>query len=508
MRNLFFIDSGNIFDLSSKMSRRQHCNSVLDIIYKYLPLKDIDPISNFTEFKQTLIGKINTCSIDQIGDLTLDLCQNYIKSPNIKPSPLIFNPLFQAKIELPNEQKAIVTQLAEAFQEDLFKPSIYLKELKQLMILDYCYRKSYSPIKKADLADLFKQKSLYSTQQSPDELIYCRDAKKIYDRLDIIYRSSNSAPRHTNQPDFLYPFSEGTVASKTAPPNAKIYLAIKSWYESEIFLGLIRSNSKKKNPFGLSNRTNKNGQPIKSNLKLFLNGFKGITISSDYKFSTLSKIDPKTIDELNLCDEKLQIYNQFILERLSCINFINKLYKLNSINSLPFDTLQSLKEFVLSPLLHFRLRVLDFHEKHYSTCLKPYPECLSIWNTFLQKTLMHQITCTLPILKLIFYSLMNLKLLSLDESSDDSFTEYFSMLAKSSHFKFYKYDKNFIPMPNLSEFPSNILDENYTKFNDTIYETLCFKTARLSQKADIFHRFQEISFEQEAFLIQRLSTID
>lgn len=508
MKNIFsFIPNEWLLSLNKKNPSNED-DFIGQVIYKYIPLKDIEAIIGFTYFKNALVNKIKSTdlnNIDQIADIALSLCVPYLRYE-------IPHSGYDQLQNLSNSsQNLIPYPLIKEFHKELYEINSYHTELKNLMILSYCYTQSIGHVKITELASLFAAKKSFVTKSftkkssekkiNDDSREIDPDPRLLHDKLYLIYKSSQNSDPNKTRPLFLSPFLEYNESDTGVNVN--------SWYESEIFLGLIQSNTKSKNPFIWSKRTTKLNQPIKTNLDIFLDCFHDININKNRRISTLDFANKSLLVK---GENSIHIYNQFFLERLTNINFINHLYDIQNTISVSTDTISPLVDFVNSPLLRFRLKVLDFHEEHYLNIYKHNHAFLAEWNGYIENVLTHQLVCTLPILALVFHYLIHL--IKSDKfynkgSFENSIYDYFANLDAGELLKFFKYDmdKNYKPTPCLYNFPNNIYDKDYAKFNDTVYENLLCKTDYFAQKESFSHRLNEIYYKQQDFLTKELLKI-
>lgn len=504
MKNIFsFIPNEWRLSLNKKSSSTKEEDSIGHLIYKYIPLKvnGLEESFGFMPFKKSLINEIKSSSnaIEQIANIALKLCDSYLKYDIQNGALAQCNNLYSPNRDL------IPYPLIKEFHDELYETNSYHDELKALLILSYCYTKSLCHLKSSELAPLFaKKKSLKEQKKSLKKQTkkeYDENPRLLYDKLYLIYQSDKF---DKTAPLFLSPLLEYRKEGKG--------IIVDSWYDSEILLGLIQSNSKRKNPFIFSKRISKLNRPIKTNLDNFLECFHHININNDRKMDTLSFV-PKDLSKNHITETKIQIYNQFFLERLTNVNFINYLYEIQNTSDISTDTIAALINFVNSPLLRFRLKVLTFYKKHHNYLFMDYPLCLPDWNRYINNVLLHQLVCTLPILDLIFHYLVHLRN-SLEFANEDYFDrsidDYFTRLNTSDSLHFFKYDNNkkYKPIPCLYRIPNNIYDKDYAKLNDTIYENLIYKTNRLSKNEGFSSRLNQIRHDQEAFLVKELLSIN
>lgn len=435
-------------------------NLIEQLIFKYIPLnisksstfnyRELHTINEFKSYMKSCVN--NATTIEDIAVLALEMCQPYIKY-DMKP-PLItdtFNSLDSIKSITFNQ----ILQDFTSFTQDTLN-----SDLKDFLFFSYFYSSSFM---KADINCIDKVQINDVSKNSPRDF------------SDHLGRFYNAAPTflHTFFHFIKEPSKKNPEESSEESPKKK-FLLLRSSYDVELLTKIIKSPNYKNNPFVDSSNEKSS---TKTNLLHFLKNCSGLTLDST--LSDLSNtILSKTKNKETLSSYAVPLYNQFFLERLSNINFINKLhsfYKQNA--SLQPDTfLFSLDLFSLSPLLNYRLKIIEFHhEKFYD--YKNQWTTIQDWNTFLLSLLRQQVTCTIPILDLIFHYLMALyKNKNNEPNILQERDRYFENIVKKNNFEFYKNDKIIIlkkalatVSPTRSHFPMDILDSNYINLVDKIY---------------------------------------
>lgn len=472
----------NIFSLATTefLSHIKHNNEFIgpleQAIYRYIPLEEINILfADFAGYKNNLIKMIKEVSgdsdISKLAELTLSLCKPYLKY-EVSISNTLLSPFKDSLVPI---------EPIKEFSEFVYSES-FIYELKTFMILSYVYSQSRCklPIKKNAINKLLHQKR---PSKSEDE----GNARPIYDKLFKIYA--------LNQNDFYYLNSFLDYRGKDITFN--------SWYDIEIVLGLIDSAARSKNPF-VPPKTGKS-DPI--NIKRFLKAFQDININKHKQINILSCIDKTTIETYQLTENKIFIYNQFMLERIGNFNFINKLYNLQQKMSLSIENFPALFELANCPLLQFRLNFLEYCELQFNKYFKGNRLQLPEWNFFLYRIILHQIMCTLPIIDLVFHYLAYLatSLPQFRSFFQTSIDNYFDKLTENKLYELYQYsdETTFTPVP-IQKFPPDIFNQNYTQLFIAVYNNLLYRS-NSSFVQDFGKKLFDIYDGQQKTLIENLT---
>lgn len=445
MKNIFSFISNEIL-----MNQQQ----LEQIIYTMIPLTKLgNPLVPLKTFHENINNKLyDIKDIKDIADVTLDLCTSYLV-PNI--------PMTSSFEEITLSHKLLMSPTYEHINKSIFN-NTYKSELKTLMTLSYFYTKNieYKPIHKNDerLLKFFENKfsPSYKTKQHNDPDYYL-DPRKLRDKLHYFFKRNNNQP-------FMPFFFEGNPIKKSWS------MKIMSVLDIEILLALIRSSSKKKNPFVSSMSPN-------ININMFLQNLNLVTLDSTRESSILNYFSDSSITPTQLC-----IYNDFFLERITNLNFINAFYQLKTnLSFIPDPIISSLTNFIISPLLSTRLEILNYICNYSQTPGLSF-DVFPLISNYLEKIFSHQILCALPITNLVFHYLMNIKF-----KNSSLFNEQIDYFFKNNDNHFFNFNTNkVIPMKHpLPTKPNN--NTEYINLMNIIYKKFIFKSKYYST-----HNFEEL----------------
>ena len=471
MKNIFFYASNNFFD-----------NDIENLIYALIPLniEERNPLITKKTFRKSLQKQINTAvDIDDIADFCLDLVEPYLYlSTSILPT-LDTNELIN-RMQLHEYCNNLLNQV-------FIKNRDYKQELKDIMVLSYIYQNSKNEIKisKND-TDIKKAKQFTKTTRflkNDNRLLFyfykmiinnaaietaddIEDNRKIYDKICIFKRKSNNA------------FTE-TFFGKN-PEMISIY-------DIELFLSLINHPAKNRNPFI-------NHEDKLTNLKIFFKDLSAISLSGKKENTILHYMN----ENVTLADlQKLWTYNDYLLERITNMNFINSLYKFIDKNRFDLNHIQPLIQFIASPMLRTRLKLIEFIQLNTMSSIENYPE----WLIFIEKLFTHQIMCVLPISISVFYYLMMLR--GKMVNTDKYFKNY---LRRSTFFRYNEKDLVIEPQCfSIQKGTTN--DKLYQKYIDNCYNKFIMLTAYYNDN-NYDHNLVEVTKQWSNNLINILTTIN
>lgn len=471
MKNIFFYASNNFFD-----------NDIENLIYALIPLniEERNPLITKKTFRKSLQKQINTAvDIDDIADICLDLVEPYLYlSTSILPT-LDTNELIN-RMQLHEYCNNLLNQV-------FIKNRDYKQELKDIMVLSYIYQNSKNEIKisKND-TDIKKAKQFTKTTRflkNDNRLLFyfykmiinnaaietaddIEDNRKIYDKICIFKRKSNNA------------FTE-TFFGKN-PEMISIY-------DIELFLSLINHPAKNRNPFI-------NHEDKLTNLKNFFKDLSAISLSGKKENTILHYMN----ENVTLADlQKLWTYNDYLLERITNMNFINSLYKFIDKNRFDLNHIQPLIQFIASPMLRTRLKLIEFIQLNTMSSIENYPE----WLIFIEKLFTHQIMCVLPISISVFYYLMMLR--GKMVNTDKYFKNY---LRRSTFFRYNEKDLVIEPQCfSIQKGTTN--DKLYQKYIDNCYNKFIMLTAYYNDN-NYDHNLVEVTKQWSNNLINILTTIN
>ena len=184
----------------------------------------------------------------------------------------------------------------------------------------------------------------------------------------------------------------------------------------------------------------------------------------------------------NINKEYIYLYNNFLLERITNINFLVSLYKWEkNCSELEKEICSALLNFTTSPLLNTRLKIIEL-------CQKITPENSDesrLLSIFLKEFHLHQILCTIPITSFVFKYLIELKEKTDPESlkiqSSKNQEKY--ILKNKDNFLFFKKDSNSLApsYENISDFKSYVNKEDFQKFFSDKYKCFAKETDYLNR---------------------------
>lgn len=466
----------------------QDITNIENLIYNMIPLRELEnPVCTLDDFKtkcKNLI-KENT-SIEDTADLTIDLCYNYLfpRIPKLSKEDTMIAPAFNTG-ELYPPLKNFNNIIFQEYK------NCYKNDLKNLMVLSYFYTQNkasgYIAKENNDLIDFFINE-VSSKKDSTNE----SDLKPIVNKFYYFSRENNKQP--------ILPFFFETTNGSERQSTKFI-----SDLDIEILLGLIHSPNKKKNPFITGANID---EPL--NIYSLLKHLKFITISSQ---STHSILHYKHNENLSV--SLLAVYNNFFLERITNLNFINALYsfKVNApieYQYFPFELIN----FAASPLINTRLIILKAIKEilnNHSYSMQEY----NYFSTYLKTIFLHQILCVIPITQLVFYYLMSLKTNNQFANKDllEDLQKYF-FNEKDQELYYFKLEKikksgneNLVPSRVSIPFKAD-KNKEYMKLARQIYRQFILKSDYYSSQnfLSIVRQIQER--ELPNFLIQEFSSVN
>lgn len=404
--------------------------------------------------KQAESANSGTYTLDivmHISELTLDLCKDYISMPQAVtfPSYPPNNELYYAAIDPHHNLKSWMDELRRNFFDR--------DELRNFLLLSYFYSDTFEK----DDSD-------------------CIGKKDWQDYIDAIHGNENAAGSTISEklgnfkrgkPLFLSAFMMHPEKADTQKKNP---FHLRTPLDLPVITSIINTTSKSTNPFMIEQTTANANVDLGQYLR-----------KSAWMFHHSSRIKGDTIQK-QVCQEQqfsyytadvAYIYDQFLLERLAGINFINALYALH--DSTPDSIVQTLGMFMSSPLCNARMRLLKFQERmqkdgqFQAYIAHEWNE--RVWNTCLTNLLEYHLNCTLPILDVVFHYLMALafesSLIASREEYMQSMEKYFSNLCVSEDLAFYHVNSSGLFCPKRSPIPFDGLNKKlpYGKFAFNVY---------------------------------------
>lgn len=287
-----------------------------------------------------------------------------------------------------------------------FNDDTYKKDLCNLMILSYFYTTGTIDVYKNKLDDYLE--SLNNNKVKTGSRLY----------TNVIY---NYTSRNQNKDKKRY----------LLPTYFNEDFKINNIFDIEIILSLLKHPTKKKNPFYHEEITELDIIfDTNTDIMNFFKVLKDISLNNDHKNQHILELfnilkdnrfkEPLLKDDYfkepllknDLFIEKpemIYVYNQFILERILNINFINKLFKLK--NKVKMTLIDNLKDLIVCPLLNTRMKLLSMimeDDKLLSYLNDNFRE--HYFERNIQNLIEHQNKCVIPLAITIFHYLMTFKI--------------------------------------------------------------------------------------------------
>lgn len=427
-------------------------NLIDDFIYEKIPLLlDDGEISNSfmnADFYDIIDNKLkNLDNIQVLADMTLNLCAPYLSIHMEKKS------LTQVPFASIVDTMA-ANNINDVFTNDIFDSSTtYREDLKNILICSYFYIQTV--------------KKIHVKINNEGILNYCTNLKR---------RLAKTNDNYVVSEQFIYnKICQWNKRINTKNLNYFFDDKLNSLVDVELLLPFIYSLSCGKNP---------------TNIGKFLKLLQLVTVNKDFSdslfdeynmrhFTLMDNLTDKTRNDAKIC---ISMYNQIVLERLTNLNFINKLYQ-SELRDVHPRILQDICSFANLPLIKTRLNILDFIMNNPKFYKVTSPDKYYNWQVFIKNVCFHKIMCTIPIILLVFHMLTTRKKKLNDNNKKllDSTIEYF----KRNHFKwqFFKQGKNTL-LPNMISFANNEIysSSNYCRFFDNIHSQFLIQTKQLSEK--------------------------
>ncbi|WP_196592152.1 hypothetical protein [Pectinatus frisingensis] len=432
MKNIFTFISNDILLNNSQIE---------NIIYHIIPIFEIEnPLISLEYFRKQIKSMLNsTKNVDDIAELTLEFCSPYL-SHNLTQASAIEHALGSTNL--------LIQPALGELNKTIFYNDKYKDELKRIMILSYGYTKNIKTTsihKNTEQLANFIGEVINTSKQNVKDYIY--DTRKASDMFHCFFKSNNHKP-------ILPCFFESTSVNKRCSTKFMSILDI------EILLALIRSPSNKKNPFVLTESADNSTDIYK-----FLQNLSFITLNENSKSSIL-----EYIEDSNITTTKLSIYNDFFLERITNLNFINALYKLKvDFPLLPEYIFLALSNFTASPVIGTRLEIIKYAYEYFKNTT-PSIDIYPYIANYLESIFLHQTLCAVPITNLVFHYLMNTKFEKFEKSHmPNSFTEAYFKKAYTSD-KYFCLDNGVISPAMYKFSPKQTKNKEYMQFTHSIYK--------------------------------------
>ncbi len=476
MDNIF---SPTTNDLIKQYDINNH-KELLEVIFRYIPLELDDNIPfKSTDLESILFNNLQiyiddkkTIDIEKIAQLTLKLCDKYIidffKIP-FQTKPFINNDIDFIKNNFFTEH---LRQLKKTWND-----KDYLDELKFFLILFLEYKNSAhdKPISHSKIIQFLTNSLEFKTGN--------------YETLTRIKLTSFKnffkikPDDNTIKKCYLDAFFPALQQSLSLDKHT---FTFNSYYDSIIFAGLSKSFHPKSNPFLFEHSSDLSYDKYNVNMKKFLNAFNCKKYTITTKNSQYIYYNPLVSN----------IYNQFVLERLSNANFINLLYgikqKLHYIPNLLFE----LSSF---PLLKTRINLLTIFEKSYQN--NNNHMFVKEFESYFSSKINAVITTTISIASIVstylFYLLKSRNIII--ES-----TSFFDNISENNKYHLFKSTEDLLPLEGA--FPTNIKSIDYQSIIRSVISLNNEQTNNFANKNNFVKIITNSYREQEKFLIYQLNS--
>lgn len=444
-------------------------------------------INEFKEYTDELVKDYQEQyenPIEAIIMATFELCEHYnlyktkIEYARTRNSYESFRKFFTPNSPLENKIDDFFQETAECYEKDL----------KDLLIMSFFYSATMKPsiakgIKLSKIDELlslngyaqFKQKMKNFKKEDnvflKDYFNMCKSGKaKAYNKLKLFtiydigfltFASSSVIPRWNPF------FSKNTDNSNNQNEDANSSIIFP---DVQAFL----AHSKYKNVF--NNFSNKSDGYLKSMLK-------------DSTISTFKLYDFYNIKTFLI--GMMPVYTNFLLERFTHCNFINRLWQDDFWDKYGLY-FPNISRFSLSPLLNYRMKVIDFHREKFTEILKA--QDMENWNRFLKEVIYQQVFCTIPMMVLVCHYLLG-NYLRTNEVCVNDIEKVFEKNISKDNYNFYiqKHPNIIVTKTNFPK--SNKLEEykklQYREIQNTLnnYTQADLFNASILQNFYALHRY-------------------
>ena len=386
--------------------------SVARYLYRYAPL---DYSTNFQTMSdktpKTLVSSIHEIAkgktVADLADVTLQLGAHYWRFDNSSTFRDMWDSFEHGPIgasygvNLPK----IKDMLQDSLQSDL----------KRWMLLSLFYSSSYQSSEELQIPTL--SRILYPNNS---ERLFGQRLKKFYEKSPLFLKAFFQPP-------------------KKSVSNEKRYIDIDNFLDLEIISKIISTKLASANSFILSNQRPK----VMPDNPLEL--FDDLTLVPEKVSDVLQKLleDNENRFSRILNPEICTVYNHYLLERISCMNYMACFSNLlsNSIhNEYSFGTFnllnaKGLLDMAASPLLNFRLAFLKtffsvFHWKSDGPS--------SLFPLYAERFIAYHFRCTIPIMDVLFHFIIGIRMYHKDCSK----SEISNRLSKERKAYFHELIKN------------------------------------------------------------------
>lgn len=362
MKNIFsLLPQEFLLRLPIDEERMMTAESIFQI---YAPIDggnfEISPLMSPQKWRARVQDVLANKSPQEIAVLAINAGRVYFEFPSA-PTPYLQNQILDQFLEMNNLKNSCVTN-----------------ELTSFLVLSYFYRYSHS--NPPEVSDRHNRDS---------SLTECFNI--LANKEDALYRRKDNFCRQASL------FKEVFLS---AP--GKNSFDIQTPYDLELLECMLSSLRKNCNPFVLSQRENQ----INFDVKSILNRYERMDFPKDNSILRIDEALKDTVYE-DYPKASFPIYNQWLLERLTAVNFLCRYQALREHASPQSPLFSALESYVTCPLLDFRMRLLDFHESRGTIFYDK--QSMELWCHYLTLVLNQLLRCTLPVLDLTFHYFMALR---------------------------------------------------------------------------------------------------
>ena len=406
------------------------------------------------ELRKFLQSRVKDAKPAKIAELTTILCKNYLDFWNHLDKNH-FSILADNLMTMVPTRRSLFLDMAEFFWDGIYNKKEIDEEIVQFLVLSHYYTHTHTTEDDAILDK--KEWSCIINNENPESGTMI---KTIPDKI---------ASFCEKDPLFPYAF---LISNNQREKHGGEKFWLRTIIDMPVLTGILYSTAFSKNPFIINKRTISEARKLNMEnfLKLF-NGFftsdpnEGSIIFNNYKSEVYSS-------------KVAFIFDQYILERLAGINFINCLYIIKRSSILPDQIINEMESFILSPLPNFRFLLLKAHEGDVAKEFERHPEFISPWIIFLDKIMKFNVFCSLPIMDFVFHYLMALQSIEQKDYNKDysehyltNMMNYISALSQSGIYSFYAKDDdgNLTPQKYPFLFRNSNLDSIYAERCPALY---------------------------------------
>lgn len=381
MKNIFFFND-DILELKG--------NLLEQLVFSVIPLKNFNnPIINIEKFKHDCKSELFFINnIEELTDYVINVCENYLY-PQINRKNIN---------TLPGAIEFFINENKENFIDVLKKDTDYIVELKDLMVLSYVYKIYAKNIANTDerLLNYYNKRVAFQSRSKDNEIDSSEfNTRQITDKFYYFNKKGNYLKNYLNKRQ-----------------------KISSILDCEVVLLFVRHPNVKRNLFINDNQKETNIYTFCKDMSLLtLEGNDNDCFSSKQYVPDYEKMPSTFI---------FAVWNNFLLEQLSNLNFLTKVYKFHSKYHLDEFTLNEILRYANSPLISTRLKIMKWllnSWRNITTAdLKLY-----LIDDF-RKIYHHQILCVIPIILIVFHYFVSLLEDDISEKIEQNINTYFEKM--------------------------------------------------------------------------------